>query len=41
VDDGTEVKVIAGTVDDAVGPIDSIDIDLLRLDVSLGQRGSF
>jgi len=40
-DDGCKIKVIAGSVDGAVGPIDGIDIEPLYLDVSLGPQGSF
>ena len=39
--DGCKIKVIAGSVDGAVGPIDGIDIEPLYLDVSLGPQGSF
>jgi redox-sensitive bicupin YhaK (pirin superfamily) len=40
-DDGCKIKVIAGSVDGAVGPIDGIDIEPSYLDVSLGPQGSF
>jgi redox-sensitive bicupin YhaK (pirin superfamily) len=40
-DDGCKIKVVAGSVDGAVGPIDGIDIEPSYLDVSLGPQGSF
>jgi redox-sensitive bicupin YhaK (pirin superfamily) len=40
-DDGTKIKVIAGTLDGAVGPIEGIDIEPLFLDVRFGEQGSF
>ena len=40
-DDGSKIKIIAGSVDGVEGPIDGIDIEPLYLDVSLGAGGSF
>ena len=39
-DDGSKIRVIAGTVDGTFGPINGIDIEPLFLDVSLGPGGS-
>ncbi|NQU58729.1 MAG: pirin family protein [Rhodospirillales bacterium] len=40
-DDGTVIKVIAGSVDGVDGPVDGIDIEPLYLDISLPAQGSF
>jgi quercetin 2,3-dioxygenase len=40
-DDGSEIRIIAGSVDGVDGPIDGIDIEPLYLDVTLGPAGLF